>query len=311
VLTYDLTASILGRSTSDDLTVLCEAMISDDVSNMIKLARIQYDRGKDVSVLVGDLIELFRSGMLYATMGDEQLLDLPQNEIDWLKRLTNDYGASKWIQILESLMAADQKVRYATHPWIAFELALVKMNSTPSTNMVADLVKRIEMIEQKSVTVSKTLTTNYQQREEVKSERIQKPEYVNHNQANQNSNVESSSEEIISCGDLSLDQIKEKWDLYMNAIKGRLVSTYALMKEVKPVSFKNDKLQLQLNEALKILKPAIENEDNMYHITQAFKDTFGALPKIEIIDYALEDTRVDEVKSFFKDLVDDDQVIIK
>jgi DNA polymerase-3 subunit gamma/tau len=311
VLTYDLTASILGRSTSDDLTVLCEAMISDDVSDMIRLARLQYERGKDVSVLVGDLIELFRSGMLYATMGDEQLLDLPQNEIDWLKRLTKDYGASKWIQILEALMIADQKVRYATHPWIAFELALVKMNSLPSTNMVADLVKRMELIEKNSVAVQKSHATNNQVREEVKRERIQKSEYAPQVQGNQVTSEDTSSVELISCGDLSLDQIRSKWDLYMNAIKGRLVSTYALMKEVKPVSFKNDKLQLQLNEALKILKPAIENEDNMYHISEAFKATFGALPKIEIIDYALEDTRVDEVKSFFKDLVDDDQVIIK
>ncbi|RXV59518.1 DNA polymerase III subunit gamma/tau [Fusibacter sp. A1] len=309
VLTYEIAASVLGRSNDDDLTILSEAIIRGDVSEMIRLSRIQYDRGKDVSVLIGDLIELFRSGMLFSTMGDDHLMDLPQSELVWIERLTSQHGVKEWIRVLEALMVADQKVRYASHPWIAFELALAKLTAVGEEDSIAGLIKRIENLERNGVqAIHQPVRDNQRTVQQAKVVEVSHdkavPRQADHGAA-------ETEAEVFDPGDLTLLVIKENWDKYMSSVKERLVSTYALMKEVKPVSFKNGKLQLQLNEALKILKPAIENEDNMFHICEAFKHTFGSLPKIEIIDYALEDTRADEVKSFFKNLVDDDHVIIK
>jgi len=128
-----------------------------------------------------------------------------------------------------------------------------------------------------------------------------------------------NSEEVVSTNllsdsgqkEISIDHIIKNWEPFLQSIKRKLVSTYALMREVKPVSLEKGILRVYLNENLRILKQAIENEDNMSHIVSSFQEVFLVTVKVVIIDEIIDNSEEAKIIDYFSSVVKSSNIVVK
>lgn len=327
-LSYSVAAEVLGRTADDQVHAFAEVLIKGDVSQAFLLARRHYDKGRDVNVLIGDLIEIFRKGMLHQTVGKAILDDVTESEQQWFEAHCEGTPLATWLYLLEALIEMDQQVKYASQPWIMFELMLTKALIKPPLQAYDLLIDRIEKLEQgvsnhhTKPQATRPSPTNHQEgnaKQELHHKQVALPSKPTPKIQNSQDPKDgpgpkepvSPNVNVSDMGQISFNDIQNKWDALLLAIKNRLVSTHALMREVQPVAFENGQLTLLLNSDLKILKPALENEDNLGHILAACQSVYGMTPKVVIIDEPLSDNRVDSLKAYFEGALSEDGIIIK
>lgn len=328
-LTYQEASRILGKSEDDMVTAFANALLDKDLKLLLRLCRQQYSSGKETVLLLMDLVALLRSGMLLSTLEEDTHLDLNENEFAWLTNVIKKYSVLDWVDTLDGLLQIEQKIKYASQPWVVFEIQIAKLclnSANVSMNPISTkpLKDNKSQFDVKSINSpqfsNQGLTQNSSQvlthnnnlnRSEVDSREtnriISRANTTENNPASENRKEQPQGDP----SSISIDLIRNSWDQYLLAIKRRLVSTYALMKEVKPISYQDGLLKLYLNESLKILKPAIENPDNLQHIQGAFEEYFGVSIKVVIIDEIISKDYSQDVRNYFEGLMDGDKLIIK
>jgi DNA polymerase-3 subunit gamma/tau len=291
-LTLEIASQILGRSDTDNITSFAQGLLDKQLVSLMTMAREHYRNGKEALLLLLDLVEVFRAGMLLMTLGNSEQKDVDDSTLRWLEKATVVYPIQDWLFILDELLQSEQKIKYTSQPWTVLEVQLAK------------ICLKTKEVESKVSTAKKHLE---QRKDSVFKEEPKLPVQGEEEGVNLQENLPTTSEG----NELTLEQIKEKWDIYLQAVRKQLVSTYALMKEVQPVFYQEGLVKFHLNEMLKILKPALENHDNITHIQRAFYNTYGISPKVVILDTPLEDTRAKELTDFFREVVDPNQIVIK
>ncbi len=310
-LTYLEASRILGKSEDDMVTTFASALLDKNLKLLMHLCRQQYVSGKETVLLLMDLIGLLRSGMLLSTLDDDTFLDINENERSWLLSVKSKYLALDWVEALDGLLQTEQKIKYASQPWIVFEIQIAKLclNTGVSFKEVSanNRVKTTKV--QFETTHNSHKSNSNQVANEYRGSNHLTPS-MNPVEQNQSLSPEKTKPQV-DPNNISIDLIRASWDQYLLAIKKRLVSTYALMKEVKPIAYQEGLLKLYLNESLKILKPAIENQDNLQHIQAAFEETFGISIKVVVLDEIINKDYSQDVRDYFEGLMDGDKLIIK
>ncbi len=319
-LDYQTTSRILGRIEDDAMTFLATKIIERDSATIVEVLRQHYQNGKDVQVLLHDLINLFKEGMRYSVAEKSSSIHLSSHETIWLDKMVKAINLSDWLAILDQLLEIDKKIQNANHPWVVLELALLKIASQPKKIDFKALEMRVERLEKGIEPMVETplnlVESKPIQKESQKltTEDMENTDKTVDKKTNSIDNVDNSDVDvkIKPTGEtLTLDVIKKYWDDYLICIKEQLVTTFALMKEVKPIQFDNGMLTMQINEQFAILRTAIENENNMNNILSSFKKVYGQEIKVNIIDYDVVDDREKKIKDYFDEVVENDKIIIK
>lgn len=312
--------SIVGTSNVEDCGVLINAISRSNYSEIINQLRACHNTGMEPILLLRNLIEFLQEVMKSLLLTNAISNSAISGPL--LSSLSEQLTVVKAVDLLTKLLSLEMTLKASSFPWIVLESHLVKMaieaTATYQGQQLHAIPSAVQEKNMNSVVGSNAPLRSSSSHE--KHRNVEETKTVSEGNASlpisaeivDSKPLEMPISDDVELASIDLDMIINRWDQFLLAIKKRLVSTYALMREVKPISLANGVLKLYLNENLRILKHAIENEDNMSHIIASFHETFNVRVKVVIVD-EIVDNNNDQAKvmEYFKAVVDPTNIKMK
>jgi DNA polymerase-3 subunit gamma/tau len=164
VIDEQLLQDVLGITERKVLYDLSEAVIQGSAKRCIDLVADVVVQGRDIVRLSRELVEHFRN-LLVVRLAQEQkgeakesgpqsslfnrLLDLPDQEIEDLTRQVTGLSVDTLMDWFRFMAEGDEGVARSPHPRFALETTLVRLATLQGTMPVADVLERLEILEQK------------------------------------------------------------------------------------------------------------------------------------------------------------------
>ncbi len=147
-VTEDEVAEILGFIDRSLLYDVLECSLSGNAAGAIEELSKVAQFGYDVRTFTNQLLEAVRNVSLVAHIQEpDRLLDLPDDEIEGLKRLAEYCDRTLVHQQFDILADALDRIARSEQPFLLLEMAVVKMASCCPVVAVGGLVERLEALE--------------------------------------------------------------------------------------------------------------------------------------------------------------------
>lgn len=263
---------LLGSIPYDEYNNLLKSILNQNIASIFSILKSFFSSGIDSNVVLKGLIEFTQSELHEVYLTSKESYTI-EDSFGNARLLPKRTYVQIIVNLLTEFIRVESQMRYSSFPWVALESNLVKT----ALNAQLDIKSSVNILEP----------------------RITEP--VVENQVINN-------DEIL---ELDIENVVKRWELFLLSIKKKLVSTYALMREVKPLSLENGVLKLYLNENLRILKQAIENDDNMMHIVASFREIYNLTVKVVIIDEIIDNNEETKVKDYFSQVTKPSNITIK
>lgn len=148
-LTYRQVMDVLGVSSSEGINKLAKAVLDNDTSAILTVTDGFVKDGKDVARLSKDLSLHFKDVLTVKECSNaKQMLCLPQEEFDELRRQADSATTAKLIYAIETLVSLESQLRYALSPLILFQAAELKIASSSGEVDYDGLNRRLTRLEQ-------------------------------------------------------------------------------------------------------------------------------------------------------------------
>ncbi len=342
-LTYQLVSAALGRTADQTLQQLASCIIARDQLAIIDILAAHYGAGKDSAVLIDDLIALFRSGLVASIGGDGATATALASQQKWLAEVGAAVSTRRWQAMLNHLLALGQSIKYQTHAQLALELGLLELTTLAATADGSALAERVAQLEQlvgelmqgaeptdstkppmqpaesaKVQSAGVDIVADMTAQLHLASDAIAVAEPLENDAATgqpadnleQFPTADQSAADGAAAKPLDLTAIKAQWAPFMAEIKNILPTTFALMKKVEPIDYADDKLTLKMDDAVKVLRQTIMQDNHVANIKRAFNKIFNSDVVISVVD---EDAtnRENAIRTYFKGITDSNNIIIE
>lgn len=157
-----LLQDVLGIAERGVLYSLSQAVIQGNAKSCVELVAEVVAQGRDVARLSRELVEHFRN-LLVVSLAEghgaearergsqspffSRLLDLPDQEIEDLKRQVSGLSAETLMEYFRFMAEGDEEVARSPYPRFALEAALVRLATLPQTMPIAEALDRLERLE--------------------------------------------------------------------------------------------------------------------------------------------------------------------
>jgi len=123
--------SVFGLVAHEKIAALTDAIIDGATNVALKTLKELDEVGKDLQRLLADLLDHYRN-LLVLTIGGAgaELVDVPDTELELLKRQAGRIDADAVLRVIDALAGAEGRLRYALSKRIYFEIALVRAIKT-------------------------------------------------------------------------------------------------------------------------------------------------------------------------------------
>lgn len=160
VIDYNLVLDVLGANSPDFVGETCRAIVSGDVG--FALSQVQYacSHGKNVSVLLRDVLKYLRDLMIIKSSDSaNDYLKLPTSVYAKAKEIADSFGENELISCLDIFTTLDYQIKTSTNPKFLLETAIAKC-SAQNGNTLLQANSRLDAIERKieqGITVTKVV----------------------------------------------------------------------------------------------------------------------------------------------------------
>ncbi len=331
-LTYQTVSEALGCTADQSLQHLADCIIARDQLAIVDILAEHYRAGKDSAILLDSLIDLFRDGMLVALTAD--MNSAAPNQRQWLSTVSDQLTAYRWQLILNKLLSLAQSIKYQSHDRLALELGLLELCNMQQSADQAALAARVSELE---ATVQQLLQNNRSTKPVavpndapptvdivadlaeqlpqnavgiVSDEQSQQPVIAAATETLPEQTAPEQAQAVSATGPLDLAAIKAQWPALMAELKNILPTTFALMKKVEPIEYDGAKLILKMDDAVKVLRQTIMQDNHISNIKRAFQKTYNSAVVINVVADVSED-RESALRSYFKGVANDADIIIE
>ncbi len=143
--------SVFGLVSRHVLEGLASAILSSDVPEIIRIVAEMDRGGKDLQRVVMELMEHFRNLLvvLYAGKG-AAALDLPEAQMGFYRELAAKTEAGRVLRIIDALVEADGRMRYALSKRTLLETGLIRCSRAAETATINELLKQVAQLKKKA-----------------------------------------------------------------------------------------------------------------------------------------------------------------
>ncbi|MBI1910612.1 MAG: DNA polymerase III subunit gamma/tau [Deltaproteobacteria bacterium] len=134
----------LGLMDRSILYELSEAIISRDGKACLNIVEKIYNFGYDLKRGCSDLLEHIRDLTVVKVTGEGALLDLPDSELEHLKRLADNIGVERLHMTFSIISKGYEEVSRSATPRYSLEMALLKAAHLDEIQPVSELISRLE-----------------------------------------------------------------------------------------------------------------------------------------------------------------------
>ncbi|WP_019131736.1 DNA polymerase III subunit gamma/tau [Peptoniphilus obesi] len=282
-ISYDIAIDVLGISSEKLIYDLIKTLIDKDLRAAIDQLDLVYKDGKDILILVDELIKRLRDILVIKLIEDPKEL-LYTTDLDSYRKLAEIMDNTTLLEIINILnkMLADMK--YAQDKRTILEMNIIKIVELSSNSLEARIkkledyiadpknnnLKNLGQIENKEVKEKKDLKENKRQVENIntidektikpeKEEKIEKEDKLEKKEEEKNSQDLDSKDE----DDLSIENIKSDWNNILIELRKRgRMNIPILLSSGKAVDYKNKTLIIEYDRADAFNYEAISNQEN-------------------------------------------------
>ena len=282
-ISYDIAIDVLGISSEKLIYDLIKTLIDKDLRAAIDQLDLVYKDGKDILILVDELIKRLRDILVIKLIEDPKEL-LYTTDVDSYRKLAEIVDNTTLLEIIDILnkMLADMK--YAQDKRTILEMNIIKIVELSSNSLEARIkrledyiadpknknLKNLGQIENKEVKETKDLKENKRQVENIntidektikpeKEEKIEKEDKLEKKEEEKNSQDLDSKDE----DDLSIENIKSDWNNILIELRKRgRMNIPILLSSGKAVDYNNKTLIIEYDRADAFNYEAISNQEN-------------------------------------------------
>lgn len=312
---YNDVIDLLGSVNIEQLFELAESIIQENTRKSLQILNEFIIWGKDVRNLVNDLIDHFRNLMVCKISNDlEEIISLPQETIDLLKKQAETIDTNNLIRILNILSEAQDNMKTSSNPRVLIEVTMMKIAQPMFDESKESLIKRIENLEKKiesgDIKVNHILT----------GESVDN--FNNNNQINKNS-TENQIEENIEYETLMNDDVKlmkDSWKKILDKMKeDKKTVTRALLQDVDSFNIANDTLYIIFTDNYSFAKSRLDSPDTLKYVEKVIREVLNRsfnvkiTLKSQISNLNLENDikKEDKGEKILKDIVSEDILEVK
>ncbi|MCM8758135.1 MAG: hypothetical protein NC903_03640, partial [Candidatus Omnitrophica bacterium] len=276
-LSTDDLVSILGIMDMDILISLTEKIIQKDPRGAIAFLNKIVEEGKDLSVLLSNLIEHFRN-LLIAKISslDFKLLDLPSEFYQKLIQQSQFFTIDELMHFFNILVNIHEMTKKIDSLNIPLELGLIKLCQE----------KKIQP--KKETSIEKEIKTSSLKIEE------------SHDAFSKESKL--TSKEAVNLA-ISFDELKNRWQDIIESLKKVKMSVASYLSEGTVKEIRDDTVIVAFAKNNSFHKEILEKQDNLALIQKVLEDIFKIKIKLRFI-LADENTPPKEDNPFLKSILE-------
>ena len=155
---------VLGSMDRTFMAGLVDRLLEGNGAEVLSMLHSALMQGRDLTVFTEDLISYFRSLLFAATCGRcEDLLDCTPEDMDVFLRQSAVAGAARVRFALDTLIDAENRMRFLPAPRTAVESALLRICAPESERTIEGLHMRLLKLEQQGASPSAAVTAPVRQ----------------------------------------------------------------------------------------------------------------------------------------------------
>lgn len=253
-LTKDIVLEILGTVNEEFLFDFAESIRAKDLPKCLaKIDELTYN-GKDLHQFVSDLLYHFRNLMVArVSQNPTGIIDLSEESIEALKNQSRGFELKEILRVINTLSEAEKDIKWASHPRILLEMALVKLTKPEVDDSVMGIVERVSRLE-------RCLESNKEQREP-STQTCDQPQKADTSLSTRDSlqkqNKKENGQNDANIKGKTLEELQQIWPQIIARIKQEKPSLKAFIQSgnPQPVELKEKQLVIgiggmELNKAM-------------------------------------------------------------
>ncbi|MFP4661641.1 MAG: DNA polymerase III subunit gamma/tau [Halanaerobiales bacterium] len=139
---------MLGKVEISFLQDFIIGLINKNSAEVLEMINEVINRGKGISIFVGDLIDFLRQVMLYKECGkDSNVVNFTEERINDINKLADSINTVRLVRFLDILTEVARQLNFADQPRVIVELAVIKLMSSEANNSIEGLGSRIAELE--------------------------------------------------------------------------------------------------------------------------------------------------------------------
>ncbi|MFO8164120.1 MAG: DNA polymerase III subunit gamma/tau [Thermodesulfobacteriota bacterium] len=187
---------------------ISKAIIDGNNKLCLEIVDEIYNYGYDIKAFYAEIIIQFRNLIVSLVSHTSHTLDLPDNELQEIKRQAKEAGLERLLQSLNFLIKREVDLRYTNNPRIALEAIFLKLAGLKDYISFDELLRKIEKIE-------KRLTTSNRIAYDTKPELAEiKKKYPAKKPVSDNDEKWSEFLQYITTKNKAMANILKKWKSY-------------------------------------------------------------------------------------------------
>ena len=312
---YNDVIDLLGTVNIEQLFELAESIIQENTRKSLQILNEFIIWGKDVRNLVNDLIDHFRNLMVCKISNDlEEIISLPEETIDLLKKQAETIDTNNLIRILNILSETQDGMKISSNPRVLMEVTMMKIAQPMFDESKEALIKRIENLEKKI------------ESGDIKVNHISTGESVDNfninNQNNENTDKNQIKENIeyenLMSEDVKL--VKDSWKKILQKMKeDKEQVTRALLQDVDSFNIANDTLYIIFTDNYSFAKSRLDSPNTLQYVEKVIREVLNRSFNVKIVlksqiqNLNLENDikKEDKGEKILKDIVSEDILEVK
>ena len=275
-------------------------ILKSDLSEILNIINNSLSIGHSINDFTNGFIDFLNRCMHFYLKDDKDEIFFDKQVKSFLKKIENSLDIKFIIQVLDSMLQFQNKLKFLNQPMIALEAQFIKLAYLNKQSN--DFSNESEIFPELKENDAQTSQSIEKVEEQVPNEETSMPEKENDAQTSQkkdivklqvdnkedsdklnmedesNSNAQNNSSENKSVALITLDSINEKWAAIISLIEEKNPKTSSFLNDVVIESFENKKLTLSILNGSQFHINSLENDINI--INDSFSECLGGIVNV-------------------------------
>ncbi len=297
-VTYEDALKILGIANRDLIYKMFELIRDEKLDEVLQSIDHIIQEGKDISVFLKDLIHHYRNVMIAKTSRDfESLIDWGDDII--CKTQADTVELHYIMRVLQVLTEADVNMKWSRQPRTILEMTAIRLVNIKHEKALED---RIAALESGTVTVKKSVANVTK---EIEKKVIHEPEPK---KAPPEPVVDKASVKEKSLIKADAGAVKDTWQEFLQAVKTKKMSIYALVTEGEVTEVLGNRITLAYKDGYEFHKDAVSKPANKEFLENLLTEFYGNPMELMIVMVTGKETRKTEIPEREPTLSKDDAI---
>ncbi len=303
---------MLGTIDEDDMFALSASIFKKDLKNSICNLEAILDKGKDVTELIDQIMWYLRDILMSLIYKDQSWTE--KNLTPSQTELTTTYAdltVDTLTYMLQILSDVKKRVKEDRHRRVLLEIAIIKLATREELCSVDTLINKIESIENRLASLSKSNTqfidnsVNTKPPDKTKREALPDTDTIDYNTTSKPDNNRREDETLSTNTNIKQDNSEKNsedvstgnnsiWDSLLAKIPSNKKSLSAILRETKLINVSDDEIVLELPKEYQFHKEHLEKPNEKKAIEKYAEEVVGRKVRLKLTlsDQSKTDTSI-------------------